>query len=87
MNGGANGCVANVPAEVKLAIRRALTQRLARACAEQGKGTFDLPITEQETTNVRQDLDNSLAMPPDLLPKAAFRCGATGWDQSVWRVQ
>ena len=66
---------------------RRVAEYIARAQSQRGGEEFDHAITELESTSAVRAWDPSPAMPPDLLPRALFKCGHRQWDCLVWRVQ
>ena len=68
-------------------VNKAAQDYIARAYSSRGAGTFDHEVTWQESNAVRKDWDKSCAMPPDLLPRAAFTCEYAMNDPTIWALQ
>jgi hypothetical protein len=70
-----------------LMAQSALRQQYAsRARCSIGQGVWDAPIVQHEVASVLDIWDRSLAVTPDLLPRAAFLASNAVWQASVWRV-
>ena len=59
---------------------------LGRAWQHIGKGYFDHEISQPQVCAVISDWKMSRAMPPDLLPRAAFTCENQAWGLVVWHL-
>ena len=46
----------------------------------------DSAILEREVTNIIAAWDVSPAIPADLIPRAAFKCGCTRWATAAWQI-
>ena len=57
---------------------------LRRAWANRGCGPWDADIAEGEYKLVICDLKTSRATTPDLIPRAAYKVGDSGWDTFTW---
>jgi hypothetical protein len=49
-----------------------------------GDVEHDAKILQTECVAVVSDWRDSFAMPPDLLPRALFKCGSSIWDEVCW---
>ena len=70
--------------EVELRMCRAAASLLGRAWAARSQHAPD--IFEPEVCAVLSGWKSSTAIPPDLIPRAAFVCNNTAWRTLVWRL-
>ena len=52
-----------------------------------GSGQRDEDLTQPELVHIVHSLDQSKAMPPDLLPRAAYKAGHELFNRLVWQLQ
>ena len=60
---------------------------LPKARRARGSGVHDYDLLQAEVARHVHEWDTSVAVPPDLLPRAAFQCGYKPWDTAVWLLQ
>ena len=69
------------------AIEYRIAARSSGALFSRGRGEFDQPVSDLECREVVNSWDASNAMPPDLVPRAAYQCFKEEWWELLWRVQ
>ena len=65
-------------------MRSQVASLLGRAWSNRGRGTLDSDICEPEVYAVIASWKFSSALPPDLLPRAAFSCTHSAWRTLAW---